>query len=238
MLVVAEMKKLDSWGRDEEEVGCTKCGSANRQERGWLARRRWARKGFGHSDDYKNFLVRNKSDVKNRLAAQTPKHADSDVWIQIFHPCFLGFCTAQLLLITNGGVVLLAGEALAGCCCVWQFWSSNQGSFLLAAAYFWALAQWAGIQLLLFSPKQQSGLCSTNLGVAAQGLTYQSVFCPWAFLNLNLQYGTITAFEKKKTFSTVKMYVLIALPFINRNDGGSFVNQWIYSNSFIAWHAI
>lgn len=90
----------------------------------------------------------------------------------------------------------------------------------------------------VFSPKQQSGLCSTNLGVAAQGLTYQSVFCPWAFLNLNLQYGTITAFEKKKTFSTVKMYVLIALPFINRNDGGSFVNQWIYSNSFIAWHAI
>lgn len=53
----------------------------------------------------------------------------------------------------------------------------------------------------VFSPKQQSGLCSTNLGVAAQGLTYQSVFCPWAFLNLNLQYGTITDFEKKNKHS-------------------------------------
>lgn len=46
--------------------------------------------------------------------------------------------------------------------------------------------------------------------------------------------GQSLTLKKKQTFSTVKMYVLIALPFINRNDGGSFVNQWIYSNSFIA----
>lgn len=155
-----------SWTVEEEtrrKWVAQNVGLQSRQERGWLARRRWARKGLGHSDDYKKCLVRNKSDVKNRLAAQTPKHADSDVWIQIFHPCFLGFCTAQLLLITNGGVVLLAGEALAGCCCMWQFWSSNQGSFLLAAAYCWALAQGAGIQLLLCSPQSNKVVSAVQI---------------------------------------------------------------------------